>query len=206
MPNEVPMTAQIALTDEPTTHDGRMVCYRHPDRETWVRCGRCDRPICTGCAMQGPVGMRCKQCGKPVRDALASMTGRQMLTTVGLAVGGAALVGYLGLQFGFFMLIAGFFVGGLIVQASDHLNGMKRGPRMLALVSIGIVLGAVVGGALGLLVYVQEIQATIVAGGGAGGAEEEAAVMVAQGMAWAMAPQILISALATVAGAIVRLR
>src|SRR6185369_16606922 len=22
--------------------DGRMFCYRHPDRETWLRCGRCD--------------------------------------------------------------------------------------------------------------------------------------------------------------------
>ncbi|MGW3865208.1 rhomboid family intramembrane serine protease, partial [Streptomyces sp. NPDC005047] len=24
-------------------------CYRHPDRETGIRCTRCERPICTDC-------------------------------------------------------------------------------------------------------------------------------------------------------------
>ncbi|MBN9618250.1 MAG: rhomboid family intramembrane serine protease, partial [Actinobacteria bacterium] len=24
-------------------------CYRHPNRETLIRCTRCDRPICADC-------------------------------------------------------------------------------------------------------------------------------------------------------------
>jgi hypothetical protein len=39
-----------------------------PDRQTYVGCGRCDQPICTKCAMQGPVGFRCKQCGTLAND------------------------------------------------------------------------------------------------------------------------------------------
>ena len=46
-------TATLPAADTATDDDGALHCYRHPDRETWVRCGRCDRPICTKCAMQG---------------------------------------------------------------------------------------------------------------------------------------------------------
>src|SRR5437588_757514 len=30
----------------PVAEPGVMHCYRHPDRETLMRCQRCDRPIC----------------------------------------------------------------------------------------------------------------------------------------------------------------
>jgi membrane associated rhomboid family serine protease len=38
------------------------VCYRHPDRETNVKCSRCGRPICPECMRPSPVGMRCPEC------------------------------------------------------------------------------------------------------------------------------------------------
>jgi membrane associated rhomboid family serine protease len=34
-------------------------CYRHPDRQTGLRCSRCDRPICGECATPAPVGQLC---------------------------------------------------------------------------------------------------------------------------------------------------
>src|ERR687892_1532267 len=38
------------------------VCYRHPNRETNVKCSRCGRPICPDCMYDSPVGMRCPEC------------------------------------------------------------------------------------------------------------------------------------------------
>jgi membrane associated rhomboid family serine protease len=38
------------------------VCYRHPDRPTWIRCARCDRPICPEDMIPAPVGFQCPEC------------------------------------------------------------------------------------------------------------------------------------------------
>jgi membrane associated rhomboid family serine protease len=37
-------------------------CYRHPGRETLIRCSNCERPICTACMTQAAVGIRCPEC------------------------------------------------------------------------------------------------------------------------------------------------
>ncbi|MEU2712829.1 rhomboid family intramembrane serine protease [Streptomyces sp. NPDC007205] len=38
------------------------MCYRHPDRETGVRCTRCERPICPECMISASVGFQCPEC------------------------------------------------------------------------------------------------------------------------------------------------
>lgn len=62
---------------------GPMYCYRHPDRETLLRCGRCDRPICSECQVRHPVGIRCPECA-PVRQhgaVNARLASRQAMAT-----------------------------------------------------------------------------------------------------------------------------
>ena len=39
-----------------------LFCANHPNRETVLRCNRCEKPICTECAVLTPVGYRCKEC------------------------------------------------------------------------------------------------------------------------------------------------
>jgi hypothetical protein len=45
-------------------------CYRHPDRQTGLRCSRCDRPICGECATPAPVGQLCPDDARAIQGAL----------------------------------------------------------------------------------------------------------------------------------------
>ena len=193
------MTAESTLTDSlpgsPTgaeADDGRMFCYRHPTRETWLRCGRCDQPICVKCAVQGPVGSRCRQCGVMQNDPLTSFTPRQLALGTGASVAAGAVAGFVGAYIGFFSIIIGYFAGRFVADIVTRAIGYKRGPIMLAILFGGILLGT----ALGFAAYYATFFAQLPA---------EAAIPIGLWLQ-SVLPSVLISAGAACFGAYQRLR
>ncbi|MFF5208585.1 rhomboid family intramembrane serine protease [Streptosporangium sp. NPDC000396] len=69
-------------TQPPSEPDTAAVptCYRHPGRETYVRCQRCERPICPDCMRDASVGFQCPECvaegNRTVRQAQATFGGK----------------------------------------------------------------------------------------------------------------------------------
>ena len=64
------MTGTAGPTGADAPEQDAPVCYRHPDRETYVRCTRCERPICPDCMRSAAVGFQCVSC---VKDGHASI-------------------------------------------------------------------------------------------------------------------------------------
>lgn len=43
-------------------HSAPPVCPRHPDRVSYIRCQRCERPVCPECQRPAAVGVQCVDC------------------------------------------------------------------------------------------------------------------------------------------------
>jgi membrane associated rhomboid family serine protease len=74
-------------------------CYRHPGRETGVRCSNCERPICPDCMTSTPVGMRCPECARQrtrtrtIRSGSDEPTLTYVLIAINVLVALGALLG-----------------------------------------------------------------------------------------------------------------
>jgi len=126
----------------PTAVDTRTVCYIHPDRETYLRCNRCDRPMCTSCAVLTPTGYRCKNC---VRGAQKVFETAQW-SDYPIAMGIAAVLAFAGSiaasVLGFFTIFVAPVFGVLIAEAVRWAVRKRRSPLLFRLAALGALLGA----------------------------------------------------------------
>ena len=58
------------------------VCYRHPNRESWVLCQRCGNTICGDCQRPAAVGFHCPDCVKASAPATARVVSGARLSRV----------------------------------------------------------------------------------------------------------------------------
>ncbi len=161
----------IAVAPAPKVQPEVLHCYRHPDRETLVRCYRCTRPICPQCSVRSPVGLVCVECARANRPAIFDVGASDYLiagiTGLVLSVIGAFIASLLG-GLWFIMIFIAPAAGTLIADLMSRVVRMKRGPGMAFLAGACVVAGVVIwvfgafGGFpvgallrnLGLLIYV----------------------------------------------------
>jgi membrane associated rhomboid family serine protease len=93
------------------------VCYRHTDRESHIRCQRCDRPICPDCMRPAAVGFHCPEC---VREgARSTRAGRTAYG--GLRPGNAGLTSTVLIGINVVVWVLILATGGRASDLVDHL-------------------------------------------------------------------------------------
>jgi hypothetical protein len=120
---------------------GTIVCINHPDRETYLRCNRCNNPICSQCAVLTPTGYRCKDCIRGQQKVYE--TAQTIDPYLGALV--ALVLTFLGsfivpvMQF--FTLLIAPIVGTIIAEAVRRVVNRRRSRLLTQLVLVGTVVG-----------------------------------------------------------------
>jgi hypothetical protein len=123
-------------------------CAWHPAVETRLSCSHCGKSICTQCLVQAPVGIRCRECGRPEKmptfDVQPNYYARAVGVGVAISVGGGLvwllfnlLVGGVPYVSALAALAVGYGAGELI---SASVN--RKRSRGLAWIAAAAVAGA----------------------------------------------------------------
>ena len=109
-----------------------MRCYRHPNRETYISCSECGRPICTECMTPAPVGQRCPEhSGKPqgiarMKTGVTRATGRGetgIVTRVLIAINVLIYLAELLQGSGVNAASGSIYVNGVLVASAREFSG-----------------------------------------------------------------------------------
>lgn len=123
---------------EEVNPEATLYCANHPNVETYLRCGKCGKPICAKCRVSTPAGFRCFQCANlQVLPTYAISTDVYLKGAIaGLVV--AAIMGTLMGVFPAFEFWAAFVMGIAVPEAIAVVSNQKRGPG-LQMVAIGAI-------------------------------------------------------------------
>ncbi len=121
-----------------------LYCYNHPQRETLLRCNRCERPICLSCAVLTPTGYRCKECVRgqqKIFDTARWWDYPLAFLTAGVLSYFGSLVASL---FGFFTILIAPVAGMIIAEAVRFVVHKRRSRPLPVLAVIATVVGALI--------------------------------------------------------------
>jgi hypothetical protein len=123
-------------------------CEVHPDRETALRCNKCARLMCAECAVSTPVGYRCRECVRGIRQKFYTAEPSDYLRVAlvcaaacGIATG---IVGIVRIPL-LFLLLLGLPLGGAIAELTVRAVNKRRGEHIDRTAAAGAAAGGLIG-------------------------------------------------------------
>ena len=131
----------VDATDEIT------YCAKHPDRDTGLRCNRCERYMCVECAVRTPIGYTCRECVRGHEDRFYAGTLADYALVAAVSVAGGAVAALATLFIGGFLIVGlllGPALGGAVAQAALAITGRRRGRHSGLVCAGGILAGGLI--------------------------------------------------------------
>lgn len=135
-----PQEPEAAAPEEAEAATQLTTCFYHPARETILRCNRCEKPICARCAVNTPVGYRCKSCINEQQETFYSALWYDYAVAAAVTLPLAAVASFLVLSIGWMTIFVAPFAGSLIAEGVRLATRRRRG-RWLPLV-VGLCIAA----------------------------------------------------------------
>ena len=118
-------------------------CANHPQVQTVVSCGRCDKPLCPRCMIYTPVGVRCRDCAQLRRLPQYTLTPRVYARVLPTAAALALTCGFLlsfvprlNLLAG---IVIGLVIGFLVSDVLGRVSGYKQGRVMQVIAGATVI-------------------------------------------------------------------
>jgi hypothetical protein len=130
--------------------DQILFCYRHPERETALRCYNCTQPICMVCANKTPVGYICPACRYEMEEKFFTAGMLDYLIAGAISFVLSLLAGFVVVSIGrgFFLILLVLFLGGavgnFIAKLSNRAIGGRRGRYIPQLVAGMVIVGVAI--------------------------------------------------------------
>ncbi len=122
-----------------------LYCANHPQRETSLRCNRCEKPICPDCAILTPTGYRCKECVRGHQQKFNTATWIDYVLAFITAAGISYITSLITNLLGFFTLILAPFAGIVVAEAVRRVIRKRRSPGLYRTATIATALGSLPG-------------------------------------------------------------
>ena len=108
-----------------------LYCDNHPNRETSLRCNRCERPSAATCAVLTPTGYRCKECVRGSRKVFETARWMRLSRWPSSSPGCCPFLGSLvGRMMGFFTIFIAP-IAGVIIAEAVRWAVKRRSPSLL---------------------------------------------------------------------------
>jgi hypothetical protein len=134
--------SNISDVTEKNAEPSILYCANHPGTETTLRCNRCEKPICSKCAVLTPTGYRCKECVRG-QQKLFDTAQWYDYPLVFIIVAALSFVGSLLVtKIGFFTILLAPAAGFVIAEAARLVTGRRRSKRLFQVAAIAAIVGA----------------------------------------------------------------
>jgi len=120
----------------------KLYCINHPQTETNLRCNRCERPICTRCAVLTPTGYRCRDCVRGQQKVYETAQWIDYPLAIVLAAGLSFLGSLVAGVMGFFTLFVAPVAGIIIAEAVRAAIRKRRSRRLFQWATIAAAAGS----------------------------------------------------------------
>ncbi len=121
--------------------DVTLRCAYHPDRETTLRCNKCEKPICTKCAVLTPVGYRCKECVRGQQSVFETARPADFVIAAVVSAVGTGIAMVLLNFLGFWGFFVAPIVGGGLAEIVRAAVRRRRGRKLPLVAALGGVVG-----------------------------------------------------------------